>query len=95
MNGSCIQALPIANIVNIPIPPVVEHLGHEVVKAIAFLLIPAELLYFSIYFHAKGCRRIYQTLTFLSLATFSIAPYAAPISCGPAQCLQKLTSRPF
>ncbi|KAL2072567.1 hypothetical protein VTL71DRAFT_11910 [Oculimacula yallundae] len=75
--------VPVANF-----PPAVEQLGHELTKGIAFLLIPTELLYFAIYFHIKGLHRIYETLTFLSLATFWLAAYAAPVSCGPARCLQ-------
>lgn len=69
-------------------PPAVEQLGHELTKGTAFLLIPTELLYFAIYFHIKGLHRIYEVLTFLSLATFWLAGYAAPVSCGPARCLQ-------
>jgi hypothetical protein len=70
------------------LPPAVEQLGHDFVKAAAFLLIPTELLYFSIYFHTKGYYKVYRNLTFLSIALFWLAPYAAPISCGPARCLQ-------
>jgi hypothetical protein len=81
----------------IPIPvhnlsPAVQQLGHEFTKALAFLLIPTELLYFSIYFHTKGRYRLYEILTFLSIATFWISPYAAPISCAPARCLQYFAS---
>ncbi|TVY40977.1 hypothetical protein LOCC1_G003563 [Lachnellula occidentalis] len=68
--------------------PVHNQLGRELVKATAFLLIPTELLYFSIYFHIKGFQKVYQALTFLSLAAFWLSPWVAPISCGPAQCLQ-------
>jgi hypothetical protein len=74
------------------LPPAVEQLGHEFTKAVAFLLIPTELLYFSIYFHKKRRYRVYEILTFLSIATFWISPYAAPISCGPARCLQNCAS---
>ncbi|TVY19271.1 putative long-chain-alcohol O-fatty-acyltransferase 7 [Lachnellula arida] len=70
------------------LPPAYNQLGHEFVKATAFLLIPTELLYFSIYFHLKGFQKVYQALTFLSLGAFWISPWFAPISCGPAQCLQ-------
>ncbi|KAG4414145.1 hypothetical protein IFR04_012711 [Cadophora malorum] len=75
--------IPIANL-----PPAVEQLGHELTRATAFLLIPTELLYFAIYFHVKGLHKVYKILSFLSLATFWIAAYAAPVSCGPARCLQ-------
>ncbi|CZS98345.1 uncharacterized protein RAG0_07121 [Rhynchosporium agropyri] len=81
---------------NITYPPIpvarapisVEQLGHELTKGTAFLLIPTELLYFAIYFHNKGLHRIYEFLTILSLATFWLAAYATPISCGSARCLQ-------
>jgi hypothetical protein len=81
----------------IPIPihnlsPAVQQLGHEFTKALAFLLIPTELLYFSIYFRTKWRYRLYEILTFLSIATFWVFPYAAPISCGPARCLQNFAS---
>jgi len=65
-----------------------DEVGHEFIKATAFLLIPTELLYFSIYFHIKGAYRIYKILTFLSVGAFWISPHAAPIGCGPVRCLQ-------
>lgn len=85
MNKSHYRALPLQIVA---LPPAVQQFGHEFTKATAFLLIPTELLYFSIYFRAKGHYQTYKLLTFLSLATFWISPYAAPISCGPARCLQ-------
>jgi hypothetical protein len=74
------------------IPPVVQQMGNEVVKATAFLLIPAELLYFSIYFHIKGLYKLYEILTFLSIVAFWVSPVLAPISCSPARCLQNFAS---
>jgi len=74
------------------LPPAYNQLGHELVKATAFLLIPTELLYFSIYFHIKGFQKVYQALTFLSLGAFWLSPQVAAISCGPAQCLQNFAS---
>jgi hypothetical protein len=74
------------------LPPAFEQLSHEFIKAATFLLIPTELLYFSVYFHLKGFYRVYKTLTFLSIAAFWISPYAAPISCGPAKVLQNFAS---
>lgn len=79
--------IPVANI-----PPAVEQLGHDFIKAGAFLLIPTELLYFSIYVHTKGQYNLYRNLTFLSLAAFWVSPYAAPVKCGPARCLQHFAS---
>jgi hypothetical protein len=70
------------------IPPAIKQLGHEFPKAVAFLLIPVEFMYFAIYFHRKGFHKLYNTLALLSLATFWIAPVLSPISCGPARCLQ-------
>lgn len=81
---------PPIHITNIP-PPVVK-MGHEVVKATAFLLIPTELLYFSIYFHTKRLYKLYEILTFLSVAAFWVSPVLAPISCSPARCLQNFAS---
>jgi hypothetical protein len=74
------------------IPPAVQQMGHEVIKATAFLLIPAELLYFSIYFHTKGLYKLYEILTFLSIVDFWVSPVLAPISCSPARCLQNFAS---
>lgn len=88
MNISYSQ-IPIGNL-----PPAVEEVGHEFIKATAFLLIPTEALYFSIYFHTKGAYKVYKILTFLSIATFWISPYATPIRCGPVRCLQNFASTP-
>jgi len=79
--------IPVASL-----PPAIEQLGHDIIKAAAFLLIPAELLYFSIYFLVKKQYRIYKALTFLSIIFFWASPYAAPIYCGPARCLQNFAS---
>jgi hypothetical protein len=75
------------------LPPAIEHAGHEVIRAAAFLLIPAELLYFSIYFHRKRCYTLYAAMTFSSLAIFWISPLLTPIYCGPARCLQNFASQ--
>ena len=77
------------------IPPVVQQMGNEVVKATAILLIPAELLYFSIYFHTKGLYKLYEILTFLSIIAVWVSPVLAPISCSPARCLQNFASMFF
>jgi hypothetical protein len=81
---------------NISYPPMnfLPAIGHEIVKAATFLLIPTELLYFSIYFHTKGQYKLYEILTFLSVAAFWTSPVLAPISCGHARCLQNFTSTP-
>ncbi|KAF4635186.1 hypothetical protein G7Y89_g2916 [Cudoniella acicularis] len=70
------------------LPPSSNQLYHEFTRASAFLLIPIELFYFSIYFHTKGLYKVYKTLTLLSLVSFWISPYTAPIACGLARCLQ-------
>lgn len=75
------------------LPAAYNQLGHELIKATAFLLIPTELLYFAIYFQIKGFYQIYQTLTFLSIGAFWVSPWFAPISCGPARCLQNFASK--
>ncbi|KAH8602781.1 hypothetical protein B0O99DRAFT_604297 [Bisporella sp. PMI_857] len=69
------------------VPPAFEQLGHELLKAAAFMLIPAELLYFSIYFLRKGYYKLYWILTALSISTLWVAPIFSPVSCGPARCL--------
>ncbi|KAI6714460.1 hypothetical protein PZA11_000699 [Diplocarpon coronariae] len=74
----------------IALPPVCEQLGDDLIKGTAFLLIPTELFYFSIYFHIKGAYRVYKILTFLSLGAVWLAPWIAPVSSGPARCLQHL-----
>ena len=74
------------------VPPAMEQAGQELIKAAAFALIPAELLYFSIYFHTRGVYKVYKILTFLAITTFWISPYAAPIACGPVRCLQNFAS---
>lgn len=78
---------------DIQVPPEINQIGEEVIKAAAFTLIPTELLYFSIYFHTKRLYRIYKVLTVLSLGAFWVSPYLAPISCGPAKCLQNFASK--
>lgn len=75
------------------LPPAIEQASHEVVRAATLLLIPAELLYFSVYFHRKGQYSLYTALTFSSLATFWLSPILAPVSCGPARCLQNFASK--
>lgn len=48
---------------------------HQVIRAATFLLIPAELLYFSVYFRIKNFDRLSGMLTTLSLAAFFFAPW--------------------
>jgi hypothetical protein len=75
------------------IPPAFEQLGHEFIKATAWLLIPTELLYFSVYFHRKGFYKAYEVLTFLSLGAFWVSPLVAPIACNAARCLQNFAGK--
>jgi len=72
----------------IQLPPAFEQLGAEFTRALIYLLVPVELLYFSIYFKVKGIYRLYQYLTALTIVAFWLAPFIAPIHCGPAKCLQ-------
>lgn len=81
------QPIPTRNL-----PPAMEAAGNESIKAAAFLLIPLELLYFSIYFNTKGAYNVYRILNFLSITTFWISPYVAPIACGSVRCLQCFAS---
>ena len=69
--------LPTIQISNLP--SAIEKLGHDLSRAGTFLLIPTELLYFSIYFYIKRAYRMYKYLTFLSLAFFWLSPWVAPI----------------
>lgn len=62
------------------IPPAFQQLSHETVKAVTFFLVPAELLYFSIYFHTKGRNDWHQYLSILSLISLWNAPLIAPVS---------------
>jgi len=71
--------------ISYPVPidnvsPALEQLGHETVKATVFFLIPAELLYFSIYFHRKGLNKLHRYLSILSLISLWGAPLIAPVS---------------
>jgi len=77
------------------LPPAIEQASHEVIRAAALLLIPAELLYFSVYFHRKRLYKVYTALTFSSLATFWLSPILAPVSCGPARCLKNFASKSY
>lgn len=70
------------------LPPAISQLGHDLPRALVYLLIPIELLYFSIYFHLKGYHRLYKWLSFASIATFWLAKVITPIRCNPAECLQ-------
>jgi hypothetical protein len=74
------------------IPPPVMLMGEQVARAAAFLLIPIEMLYFSIYFHTKGKYKLYEMLSFLSIAALWVSPVLAPIACSPARCLQNFAS---
>lgn len=84
---------PTTNMTNFP--PAIQQAGHEIIKATATLLIPTEILYFSIYFHRKRSYRLYTILTFSSLIAFWAALALVPISCGPARCVQNFVGRYF
>jgi hypothetical protein len=85
--------LPIPSSVHqLHLTPTVERASQDFIKACAFVLIPTELLYFSIYFLIKEQKKVYTTLTLLSITTFWISPYVAPIGCGPLRCLQNFSS---
>ncbi|PQE03396.1 hypothetical protein CJF30_00005489 [Rutstroemia sp. NJR-2017a BBW] len=75
--------------------PELERLGHETIRALAFLLIPIELLYFSIYFLLQGQYGLHKKLTFLSLGTFWLSNWITPISCGPIAVLRNFIVATF
>ncbi|PQE31602.1 hypothetical protein CJF32_00010463 [Rutstroemia sp. NJR-2017a WRK4] len=90
------------NITSIPLliepaamSPELERLGHETIRALAFLLIPIELLYFSIYFLLQGQYGLHKKLTFLSLSTFWLSNWMTPISCGPIAVLRNFIVATF
>ncbi|ESZ99516.1 hypothetical protein SBOR_0081 [Sclerotinia borealis F-4128] len=70
------------------ISPAFKRLGHETIRATAFLVIPTELLYFSIYFLLKRQYGMYKKLSALSLAAFWLSGWMNPISCGPVGALR-------
>lgn len=76
----------------VELPQAFEQLRDEFPRAALYLLIPAELLYFSLYFKIKGFNRAYAYLTFISLLTFWMYPVITPIRCGPARSLQHFAS---
>lgn len=73
-------------------PPQFGRLAHESAKAVAYLLIPSELLYFAVYFYLKKQRRIYHVLNVAALVMLWLSPLMAPITCTPASCLQNFAS---
>jgi hypothetical protein len=74
------------------LPPAVEQLSHDFPKAALYLLVPTELLYFSLYFKIKGFNRVYTYLAFLSILAFWMHPLITPIRCGPVRSLQHFAS---
>lgn len=84
--------LPITVIPPIPIPPPLQQLVPDFIKATAYFLIPAELLYFSLYFHSKELPKWHAWLSGLALGMLWAAPVLAPVGCGAAKCLQHFGS---
>lgn len=84
MNASSSLPFPIPTTLS----PAFETLGHETIRAAAFLLIPTELLYFSIYFLLKRQYGTYKKLSALSLVTFWLSSWINPISCAPIGALR-------
>ena len=70
------------------LPPAFIELGHELPRALIYLLIPTEALYLSIYLKLKGHERMYRALSLLSIVTFWLSSWITPISCAPAKCEQ-------
>ena len=74
------------------LPAALEQLGREIPRALVCLLIPAELLYFAIYFKIKDSKKLYAALTFISILAFWLCPLFTPIVCGPVKSLQHFGS---
>lgn len=74
------------------VPPEFSRLGHDSIKATAFFLIPFETFYFSVYFHNKGWKGLYEALSLLSLGMLWASPVVAPVGCGAARSLQNFGS---
>lgn len=72
--------------------PALRQLSYDFHRAALYLLIPTELLYFSLYFKIKGYNRVYAYLAFLTILAFWMYPIITPIRCGPARSLQHFTS---
>jgi hypothetical protein len=75
----------------INLPPAFIQVGQEFPKALAYLLVPAKLLYFAIYFKIRGNLRLFELLTFLCVIALWLAPIVTPLSCGLFESLQKFT----
>ncbi len=74
------------------LPPALQQLSNDFPKAALYLLVPTELLYFSIYFKVKGFNRVYAYLAFLSILSFWMYPLITPVTCGPIRSLQHFAS---
>lgn len=74
------------------LPAPFEQLGYEVLKAAVYLLIPTEIMYFSIYFKIKGYYSVYKSFTFLSIFAFWISHIITPVQCGPVRSMQNFAS---
>ncbi|CAD6445706.1 a59f2995-1bf8-4302-a529-516135086104 [Sclerotinia trifoliorum] len=84
MNATSSLHFPISTTMS----PAFERFGHETIRSAAFLLIPTELLYFSIYSLLKRQYGTYKKLSALSLVTFCLSTWMNPISCGPVAALR-------
>ena len=77
---------------NLPPPWLSHKLSHDFVRAFSYLLIPAEVLYFSLYAKVKGHEHIYRVLTFACLALLWFGLVITPIDCAPLKSLQIFAS---
>ncbi len=72
--------------------PTIHQVRDEFARAAFYLLIPAELFYFSLYFKVKGIERLYKVFTAPCVILFILAPAMTPIDCAPVKSMQYFTS---
>lgn len=70
------------------VSPTLEQLSHDFTRALFYALIPAEVLYFSLWFKVRGAERTYAALTFCAIVLAWIAPVITPVACAPVKSLQ-------
>lgn len=70
------------------IPPAYVLLAEEVTASIVYLLLPTAFIYLAIYVYVRGHASLFKLFTFASVVGFWASSWVAPISCGPARCVQ-------
>lgn len=74
------------------IAPTMHQVSDEFIRAFFWMLVPAEVFYFSLYFKVQGCERAYKYLTAATMLFFLISPIVTPLSCAPVRSMQYFTS---